>query len=355
MKMLGILKKGYFMKRLVLITALAACGLIFSAEPAHAAGKKIKIGFSMDTLKEERWQKDRDYFVKKAKELGADVLVQAANGNDTLQLSQAENLITQGVDVLVVAPHNGVTAAAIVRSAHKAGKKVLCYDRLIQNSDVDLYMSFDNVEVGREQARYALDHLDKKPANVLLIEGAPTDYNAKLFEQGQLEILKPAQAKGQIKIVGQQSCRDWLATEALKHTENALTRTKNDVQAVIAANDGTAGGVISALAQQGLAGKVLVTGQDAELAACQRVVEGTQAMTIYKPIQALASRAAEVAMDMAQGKKIETTQTVNNGKIEVPSILLKPVIVDKENIDKTVIADGYHTHEQVYKNVATRK
>src|SRR5450755_4141970 len=162
----------------------------------------------MDTLKEERWQKDRDMFVKRAKELGADVLVQAANGNDTLQLSQAENLLTQGVDILVVVPHNGVAAKSIVEAAHKMGKKVISYDRLIENADVDLYMSFDNKEVGRLAGQYALDHAGK--GNYMLIGGAPTDHNAKLFREGQMEALKPAVAKGDVKIVADPWAKDWL-------------------------------------------------------------------------------------------------------------------------------------------------
>lgn len=225
--------------------------------------KSIKIGFSMDTLKEERWQKDRDMFVKRAKELGAEVLVQAANGNDNLQLSQSENLLTQGVDVLVVAPHNGMTSRSIVAAAHKMGKKVISYDRLIENADVDLYLSFDNFEIGRLQAKYVLDRVSK--GNYVLIGGAPTDHNAKLYRDGQLSALKASVTSGDIKIVADPWAREWLATEALKDTENALTKTNNNIQAIIASNDGLAGGVISALKQQNLQGKVLVSGMDAEL------------------------------------------------------------------------------------------
>ena len=325
--------------------------MVFSlTQVASADAKKIKIGFSMDTLKEERWQKDRDMFVKRAKELGAEVLVQAANGNDNLQLSQAENLLTQGVDVLVVAPHNGMTAGSIVTAAHKMGKKVISYDRLIQNSDVDLYLSFDNYEIGRLQAQYLLDRAKK--GNYVLIGGAPTDNNAKLYRDGQLSALKAPVAAGDVKIVADPWAREWLATEALKDTENALTKTNNDIQAIVASNDGLAGGVVSALKQQNLEGKVLVSGMDAELAACQRVVEGSQSMTVYKPIKALATKAAELAFDLAQGKSVETTSKLNNGKIDVPSILLKPIVVDKDNMKATVIADHYHSELEVYKNVS---
>jgi D-xylose transport system substrate-binding protein len=318
---------------------------------AYAADKKIKIGFAMDTLKEERWQRDRDMFVAKAKELGAEVLVQASNGNASMQISQAENLLTQNVDILVVVPSNAVTAATIVDKAHKAGKKVLSYDRLIKNSDVDMYISFDNVEVGRIQARYLVSRAPK--GNYVLIGGSPTDNNAKMFRDGQMEVLKPFIDKGDIKIVTDQWAKDWQSSEALKHTENALTRSNNNIQAVVASNDGTAGGVIAALAQQKLAGKVFVSGQDADLAGCQRVAEGTQSMTVYKPIKLIAERAAQLAVDMAANKLPDSgsLRMVNNGKKDVPSLLLKPIEVDKSNIDATVIKDGFHSKSNVYKNV----
>ena len=346
--------KGYNMNRILLILstlASMASTLIFETAVHAEAAKKIKIGFSMDTLKEERWQRDRDMFVARAKELGADVLVQAANGNASMQISQAENLLTQNIDILVVVPANAVTAAAIVEKAHKAGKKVISYDRLIKNADVDLYISFDNEEVGRMQAKYLTAHSPK--GNYVLIGGSPTDNNAKMFRDGQMQVLKPFIDSKAITIVADQWAKDWQASEALKHTENALTRAKNNIQAVVASNDGTAGGVIAALAQQKLAGKVLVSGQDADLAACQRVAEGTQSMTVYKPIKLIANRAAELAFAMATNSKIDSAaiRKVNNGKKDVDSILLTPVQVDKANMEMTIIKDGFHKKSDVYKNV----
>ena len=333
---------------------LAACGGGGRGGGAPATGeggaKKVTIGFSMDTLKEERWQRDRDLVVRYAEAEGARVLVQAANGDDALQNSQAENLLTQGVDVLLVAPHNGKTAAIIVESAHKAGVPVIAYDRLINDSDLDLYISFDNVGVGEMQANYLVQ---RKPAgNYVLIGGAPTDNNALLFRKGQMNVLQPLVDKGAIKVLSDQWAKDWQAVEALKIMENALTRSNNQVDAVVASNDGVAGGAIQALAEQKLAGKVLVSGQDAELAACQRIVTGTQSMTVYKPIKLLAHKAAEVAMRLARKQPHgEATKPLANGKIDVPSILLLPVAVDKDNMAATVIADGYHKLEQVYRDV----
>src|SRR6266513_1597017 len=157
------------------------------AAPAGSAGKPITVGFSMDTLKEERWQRDRDLVTKYCQEHGAKVLVQAANGNDALQNSQAENLLTQGVDVLLVAPHNAKTAATIVDSAHKAGVPVIAYDRLIADSDLDLYVTFDPVRVGELQGDYAVKR--KPKGNYVLIGGAPTDNNALLLREGQMKFL----------------------------------------------------------------------------------------------------------------------------------------------------------------------
>jgi D-xylose transport system substrate-binding protein len=326
------------------------CGADKAGDTKAPGEEQIVIGFSMDTLKEERWQRDRDEVVKAAEKLGAKVLVQAANGNDALQNSQAENLLTQGVDVLLVAPHNGKTAATIVDAAHKAGVPVIAYDRLILDSDLDLYVTFDPVRVGELQGDYAVQRRPK--GNYVLIGGAPTDNNALLLREGQMKFLKPSVDKGDIKIVSDQWARDWQPIEALKIMENALTRVNNQVDAVVASNDGTAGGAIQALTEQKLAGKVLVTGQDAELAACQRVVAGTQTMTIYKPIPLLGGKAAEVAVLLAKKQAIpDQTRPVKNGKKDVPSILLEPIPVDKDNVLSTVIKDGYHKLEDVYKDV----
>lgn len=311
---------------------------------------KVRIGFLLDTLQQERWQKDRDIFIAKAQELGAEVLLQTADNSDERQLKQAESLLTQGVDVIVLVPHNAEVAGAIVEKAKKENVPVISYDRLVRNSEPDLYISFDNEKVGELQAKYLTE---KAPTgNYVLIGGAPTDNNALLLRKGQMKILQPFIDRGAIKIVADQWAKDWLADEALKHAENALTQNNNNVQAIVTSNDGTAGGVIQPLLRLGLAGKVLVSGQDAELAATQRIVQGTQTMTVYKPVKQLATRAAEVAVAMAKGEKPQTNAVVNNGRIDVSSILIEPISVDKNNIDETVIKDGFQKRENVYKNQA---
>ena len=325
----------------LLMAALAAAGC------RRQANRQITIGLSLDTLREERWQRDRDLFVKRCGELGARVLVQAANNDEAVQSSQAENLLTQGVDVLVVAPHNSETAATIVEAAHRAHVPVIAYDRLIRSSDVDLYLSFDNERVGELQAEYAVKRAPK--GRYVLIGGSPADNNAILYHQGQMKVLKPYVDRREIEIVTDQYAADWQPVQALKILENALTRQGNRVDAVVAANDGLAGGAIQALDEQRLAGKVVVTGQDAELTACQRIVAGAQSMTVYKPIRGLATKAAEIAVAMAKKQPYEKPpRRLNNGFKDVPSFLVEPIAVDRSNLDSTVIADGFHTREQVY-------
>jgi len=313
------------------------------------AGEQVYIGFSMDTLKEERWQRDKQLVEARAAEVGAKLDVVVANGDDAAQTKQCDNMLTKGVDVLIVAPHNGEIAASIVEAAHAKGVRVISYDRLIKNSDVDLYVSHQVEKMGEMQGKYALDHAPK--GNYVLIGGAPTDNNALLLRKGQMNILKPAADRGDIKIISDQFAKEWKMEEAQRITEDSLTRTKNDIQAIVASNDGTAGGAISALKAAGLADKVLVTGQDAQLDAVQRIAEGTQTMTIYKPIKPLADSAVDNAIKLARGEALSAPDKVNNGKIDVPSILQEPVSVDKSNLMDTVIKDGYHPLDKVFESV----
>ena len=338
----------------LILSAWVLSGLLLSIVSCNRAKRRpgegpVRIGVSFDSLQLERWQHDRDQFVKRAQELGAQVIIQSANGDDALQVQQAENLLTQGVDVLVLVPHNGEIAASIVDSAKREKIPVLAYDRLVRDSDVDFYVSFDNVKVGELQAKYLLDRVPK--GNYILIGGSPTDNNAHMFREGQMNILKPAVERGDVTIVSNEWANEWQPNEALRETEAALARAQNNVAAVVASNDSTAGGAIQALEEQGLAGKVLVSGQDADLAGCQRITAGTQLMTVYKPIAPLASVGADLAVAMAKREQLPANGKVNNGYKEVSALLLQPVAVDKNNLDATVIRDGFVRREDVYRNV----
>ncbi|WP_226667746.1 sugar ABC transporter substrate-binding protein [Metabacillus litoralis] len=318
----------------------------FQPTEEQVEDQPIKIGFAMDTLTEERWLKDRDFFKKSVEDLGAEVEVMASHGDDALQIWQAETMISKGIDLLVIVPHNAESTAAIVEKAHSAGIKVLSYDRLVKNADVDMYLSYDNEQVGTLQAQAILGIVPK--GKYVYIGGAETDNNAHMAKKGVFDVLQPYIEKGDITIVFDQWTKDWEPANAKDNIELALDANNNNIDAVIAANDATAGAVIEVLESRGLAGKIPVAGQDADLAAIQRIVDGTQAMTIYKPIKELTDLAAELAIKLAKDEEIGDVVKVNNGKMEVPSILLSPTIVNQTNIDDTIIADGFHTREEVY-------
>lgn len=306
----------------------------------------IKIGFSMDTLLEERWLKDRDLFKESVEELGAEVEILAANGNDALQILQAEKLISEGVDLLVIVPHNAEATAAVVNKAHQAGIKVVAYDRLVKNAEIDLYISFDNEKVGELQAKAMLEKAPK--GNYVYLGGAETDNNAHLMKKGVYNVLQPLIDKGDIKIVYDQWTQDWAPENAKENMVAALSANGGKVDAVIAANDATAGGAIEALEAYGLAGEIPVAGQDAELAGIQRLVQGTQTMTVYKPIKTLAKETAELVVALAKGEEVAVNRKVHNGKAEVPAVFLYPLRVDETNLEDTVIADGFHSEKDIY-------
>jgi D-xylose transport system substrate-binding protein len=300
----------------------------------------------MDTMAaEERWPRDRDLFLERAKQLGADVTVESAEQDDAKQLQQAESLLEQGAQVLVVVPHGAEAAGQIVAAAKKRSVPVISYDRLILKADVDLYLSYDNKDIGTQQAQFLRNRAPK--GNYILIGGAPTDYNAKLIREGQMAALEDAVKRGEIKIVADPFTPDWKADAAMQLTEAALKKANNQVVAVVASNDVTAGGAIKALEKHGLAGKVFVSGQDANLDAVRRIVAGTQAMTVYKPLRTLAREAAASAVRMAKGEKVEGTSTIDNGTKQVQSVLLSPTTIHKDLIP-ILISDNFFKKEQIY-------
>jgi len=324
------------------LTSTAILSLLSSAALADA--KNPKIGFSIDDLRVERWARDRDFFTAAAEKLGAKVFVQSANASEQRQISQIENLISRGVDVIVIVPFNATVLTNTIKEAKKAGIKVVSYDRLILNADIDAYISFDNEKVGEMQAAGVVKAQPR--GNYYLLGGSPTDNNAKMLREGQMKVLKPLVDKGEIKIVGQQWVKDWSPTEALSIVENALTANDNKIDAIVASNDGTAGGAIQALAAQKLAGKVPVSGQDADLAAVKRVVAGTQAMTVYKPLKLIASQAAKLAVDMVRNARPGFNSSYDNGFKKVNTLLLKPTALTRSNVD-ILVQDGFYSKAQI--------
>ncbi len=322
-----------------------------SQQSQPGQGKKIKIGFAMDTLKEERWQRDKQAFEKHCQELEVECIVTVANNIAERQASDVDGLLTQNIDVLVIAPHDATQAASMVDKAKAKGVPVISYDRLINSDKIDLYISHQVPVIGKKIAEYALQHVPR--GNYMMVYGASTDNNAIIMKNAMLEVLKPAIDRGDIKIVSDPFVRDWNRDVALGYAENALVQNNNNIQAMVVSNDGMAGGVINALERKNLLGQTLVTGQDAEGAALQRIAEGKQTMTVYKPIIPLANSAVEAAIKLAKKETLTGTTMFKNDVIgkEVPAILLEVTTVDKDNLITTVIKDGYQTYEEVYKNV----
>jgi len=329
-----------FIVRRTMLAVLAATSALV-AMPAYASKEKPLIGFSIDDLRVERWARDRDFFIAAAKDLGAEVSVQSADGDSAKQVSQIENLIAKKVDAIVVVPKDGPTLLNVLKEAHKAGIKVISYDRVVLSPDVDLWVTFDNVRVGEMQGQALMKALPK--GNVYVLKGDPGDNNAKMFNAGAMKAMDPYIKKGDIKILGEQSVRDWLPSNALTITENVLTQFQNKIDGVLAPNDGTAGGVIQALAGQKLAGKVPVTGQDAELAACKRIIAGTQLMTVYKSLRKLATESAKMTVALIKGEPLPHPTIKVEG---VDTMQLDPIVITKENID-LLVKDEFYTKVQL--------
>ncbi len=327
-----------------LFTILLFITVVFSNSCSE---KQIRIGLLMDEILLERWSKDKNLFIKRANEKEAEVLVEVANSDPVKQYELARKLLDEGIDILVLVPVDLNDAARIVQMAHQYKVKVLSYDRLVKNCNLDFYISFDNVEVGKIQAEYLAKICPK--GNYALIGGATTDNNSILLKIGQMNVLQPFVERGDISIIYDQFVDKWNQDEGYNHMINCLRISNNKIDAVIAANDALATGAARALEERNMMGQVYLAGQDADLIACQRIVAGTQTITVYKPIEAIATKAADIAIKMAKMEDFETTQlTVNNGKKMVPALLLPPMLVHKETIRLTVIADGYLKENKIY-------
>jgi D-xylose transport system substrate-binding protein len=352
-------------KKIILSFIAAALGVLIGyvfinggsglAVAETAKPSQVVIGLSLDTLKEQRWQTDRELFIKRANELGAKVLDLAANSDDTTQIGDIEKLITNKVNVIVIVPHDSTAMAKAVKMAHDADIPVIAYDRIIKDSDLDLYVSFENRKVGEQQAQYLVDTLPNHKGRIVRIFGAKTDNNAGMLKDGQDEVFKPYVDRGDIVMVHEDWAEEWKPENAKRIVNAAITANGTKFDAVLASNDGTAGGAIQALTEEGVAGKIIVTGQDADLVALQRIAAGTQSMTIYKPLKVLASKAAEAAIKLAKHEPIVAKQSVNNGKIDVPAILSPTIVVTKDNIVQTVVKDGMYAYDDIYGSIPKDK
>lgn len=325
--------------------ALTGCGSQEKKEEPAPQEDKVKIGLCFDTFVLERWIRDRDVFETTAKIQGAEVNVQNANGDVDQQISQIRYFIKKRMDVITIIAVDGSSLTEVVREAKEAGIKVIAYDRLIRNADVDLYISFDNEQVGRLMGEALKERLPEG-GNIFAIKGPPTDNNVSQVEKGFSEAIKDSG----LNVVYQQYCDAWTAELAYDAVSRGL-EAYPDVAGIMCGNDGLATEAVRALTENRLAGTVVVTGQDADLNACQRIVEGTQAMTVYKPVEAEAKTAAEYAVKMGKDIYVNVTGTINDGSFDVPYISLDPIAVTKDNMQTEIIDTNFHSEEEVYLNI----
>lgn len=333
-----------------LFSVLAAAGCAKTEDAAAGSveheEKEVQIGLSFDSFLIERWMRERDVFVSAAKELGAEVNVQNANGDVEEQISQIEYFIKKQMDVIVVVAGDCDALTDVMIKAREAGIKTVSYDRLILGAGCDLYISFDNTEVGRLMAESMLENIPDG-GDIFLIQGPLTDNNVSLVRQGIDETL----AGSGLNVVYEANCPGWIAENAYTYTKEGLKKNRN-VKGIICGNDDLASQVFRALSEERLAGNVCVTGQDGDLAACQRIVEGTQEMTAFKSVEQEASMAAKCAVLLGLGEEIEDARTTAyDGTYHVPYLELQPIAVTRENMDEVIVKGGFHAKEDVYLNV----
>ncbi len=312
---------------------------VFSFNSCTEQKSKFKIGILIHSLDVPRYKKEKIHFEEKIAELGGECIVKSANGDESLQYNQAMEMINEGVDLLVVIPSNGNTAAAIVREAHNKGIKVIAYDRLIKNCDLDFYLAFDADKVGELLGQYVIKKVPH--GNYVLLNGDKADESSVQYYNSTMKVLQPHIDANEINIVYSGFMDDWSGVNAAFYTNKILEFGNTKIDVIISPYDGLSDGIISVLKDEGLVDSILVTGQDAEIAACHRIMNNEQSMTIYNPVKHLAYKCIEIAVQILKNEKIADLKYTNNGRIDVPSILLDPIAVDKNNLESTIVADGF--------------
>ena len=336
------------------------------AEVAAPDGEKTIVGLSFSDFATERWKTEEILMTNLLEEKGYGVLSQEANHDVKLQNDQIDNMIAQGAKAIIVVAEDGDAAATAVDKAAEAGVIVLAYDRLIKSPNIAAYVSFNNVEVGRQQALGVMEALDIEnwdvaangPAKVVKLGGSPTDNNAILFRQGQDEILDPLEAEGKIEIVADQWVDNWDAANAVKVMENILTATGNEFDAVVASNDGTALGALQALAGQGMAGVVPISGQDATADGCNSIVKGELTVSILKDVRDLTPLAIDLIDKLLKGEDAglemySMAELTNNPDAEgdVPCSFLPVYQVNQDNVYDLVVKSEFQSYDDVYRDI----
>jgi D-xylose transport system substrate-binding protein len=333
---------------LLLVLSVLLCAGCRPAEPKEVTpttkNEVCKIGLSFDSFVIERWTRDRDVFVSTANELGAEVNVQSAGGDAEMQISQIKYFIEIGVDAIVIITADAYALTDVLKEAKSKGIPVICYDRLVMNAGADLYISFDNEAVGSLMAQAICDNVPDG-GSIVEIMGPDSDYNVPQVMRGFDAVCE----EHEMNVILKFNCESWKPELAYDYVNENFEEIAS-ADAIMCGNDALAGEAIHALAERGYAGKIFVTGQDGELEACQRIVEGTQLVTVYKPVEKLARLAAECAVKLASGQSLGETDVFYDGARDIPYIAIGPSAVNRENIDAVIIDSGFHLREEVYMN-----
>jgi D-xylose transport system substrate-binding protein len=336
-------------------------------QAAAPAGEQIKVGLSFSDFATERWKNEEVILRGLLEAKGYEVLSQEANQDVKLQNDQIDNMVSQGAKALIIIAQDGDAAVTAVDKAAEAGVVVVAYDRLIKSPNIAGYISFNNVEVGRQQADGVMNALDianwdvaaNGPARVVKLGGSPTDNNAILFRQGQDEIVDPLVEAGTVEIVADQWVENWDAANALKLMENILTGANNDVDAVVASNDGTALGALQALNAQGLAGVVPISGQDATADGCNSIVKGQLTVSILKDIRNLAPIAVDMVDALLKGEAVEGLEEYTLAELtldealqgNVQALFLPVEQVNADNVFDLCVANGFQSFDDVFRDI----
>lgn len=336
---------------LSLLFSLAACG--GSSEPAADAPAadapaaetpvedKITVGYAMKTLQEERWQKELAGCEAAAAELGVEFTYQVANGDAQTQITQIENMITQGVDVIMVTCVDMGALTNVLESAHEAGVKVIIYDNPLSNAYGDAFVGYEDFSNGQKIASILADK--GVTGKIALLHGDMTS-GINLIVDGEKDVLGGLD----VEIVFEQYCQNWSAENGLANAQNCLAEYGEEIKAFVCMNDGIASGAIQALEEVGLAGQVVVTGMDCEVTAVQRIAAGTQTSTLYKNSVDLSRAAIETAVKLAKGEEIATEKTVDFGFGAMPHVIVNSTVITTDNIQEILIDGGVYTHEEIY-------
>jgi len=346
----------------VLVVSLIGCG-------GQTGSGKTKVGLSFSDYATERWPVEAAQMTQLLQAKGYEVIVQEADHDVKLQSDQIDNMVSQGVKGLIVIAEDGDAAVTPVEKAVAAGVKVIAYDRLIKTSKISAYLSFDNVEVGRNEADGVVkalgldtgnpDWTAANPVKMVLSGGSPTDNNAVLVRQGQMEILQPYIDSGVVTIVADQWVENWDAAKAEAMMENILTAQNNAIDAVVASNDGTALGELQAMAAQGLAGIVPISGQDATADGCNSIVRGEQTVTVFKDTRLLAPKAVDMIDALIKGQAITGLQEFSLATLtgndaltgNVQAAFLPVVQVTQANVFDVVVVSGFQSYDDVYRGI----